>query len=119
MSGSLVGRVTALAWWGLEGVVHRGTNQRPVLGHLLPLIMTLPWWMISTAVGVNMAVQPASQNWEMDTRHFPLRDGNRWPVQAVLGALCQGMVAVWVEVMMFPLGSSTCRGVVASWTFRR
>ena len=117
MSGTLEGKVIAFAC--SVGGVAKGISHRPVSGHLLPWMMHWLLSIIFTLVAVNNASHPASQNLEMEIKHLPWRAGKMWPSHAVAGAFFHGMVAVWEEVMMLPLGSSTWRGVLATCTFWR
>jgi hypothetical protein len=55
----------------------------------------------------------------METREWELSSGKRSTLVAVDGRLSIGRCAMWVEVMMLPLGRLTFTGLVVGWMLIR
>jgi hypothetical protein len=63
--------------------------------------------MMRTVLELKRASNPRSQNWLMERRALLERSGKRWACQAASGRVGKSSKAVWVDVMIHPLGSRT------------
>lgn len=109
-SAAFVGIVTVLALWGFGRL---RCQRLLLLGLRVPCsIVLLLYWMV-TVEAVNVAVQPTSQSWPMETKEVSFSLGKRCTVRACLGRLGMGSTAVCVETMVLLSGRVTRRGCFA------
>ncbi len=85
----------------------KDTIHRPVLVHLLPLMMVFPWYLTVTPILVNVISHPVLQSFTTESREWDASPGTIYPVRALWGRL--GMLSrhFWVDLTLFSSGSVT------------
>jgi hypothetical protein len=73
----------------------------------------LLWSMTWTESVVKMAVQLASQSWQMEMSEVAPRARKMWAMQVAGGRSGRWRSTMWVECMVLESGSKTMRGMVA------
>jgi len=106
VSGGLVGWVCGVDCCG--GLSRLRVNM-PLVGSHWPSIMMLVSCMMCTCCLVKVGWYPLSQNWPMDSRELLARPGNICACWAVSGRCGKLRRAVWVDLMVLPLGRCTGR----------
>jgi hypothetical protein len=94
---------------GTDGVAGLSTScQRPVCASRWPWRMTSKFRRIWTLCWVNLASNPLSQNWLMESRALLFKDGKTWARRASRGRSGMSSSAVCVDLIIVPSESRTC-----------